>query len=127
MDKQTKVLVVDDNIGLLSTTSLILRHMGFSVISAKSGKEALECVKENGIEIVLSDIKMPEMNGVELYKQLKKIIPNVPVVMMTAYTSDDLVQEGIREGVNEILYKPLDMDQVIELIKRICTGKTVIN
>lgn len=110
---------MDDNIGLLTTMSLILRHVGYSVMTAKNGQEAIECVKRNNLQIIFMDIKMPGKNGVDVYKELKKIIPKVPVVMMTGYSRDDLVQEGIEAGVHEVIFKPLDMDFVIDLIEKI--------
>ncbi len=123
MIKEIRVLIVDDNIGLLTTMSLILRHVGYSVITAKNGQEAIECVKRNNLQIIFMDIKMPGKNGVDVYKELKRIIPKVPVVMMTGYSRDDLVQEGIEAGVNKIIFKPLDMDHVINLIKEVVTGQ----
>lgn len=123
MIKEIRVLIVDDNIGLLTTMSLILRHVGYSVMTAKNGQEAIECVKRNNLQIIFMDIKMPGKNGVDVYKELKRIIPKVPVVMMTGYSRDDLVQEGIEAGVHKIIFKPLDMDYVINLIKKVVTGQ----
>ena len=123
MIKEIRVLIVDDNIGLLTTMSLILRHVGYSVMTAKNGQEAIECVKRNNLQIIFIDIKMPGKNGVDVYKELKRIIPKVPVVMMTGYSRDDLVQEGIEAGVHKVIFKPLDMDFVINLIKEVVTGQ----
>ena len=123
MIKEIRVLIVDDNIGLLTTMSLILRHVGYSVMTAKNGHEAIECVKRNNLQIIFMDIKMPGKNGVDVYKELKRIIPKVPVVMMTGYSRDDMVQEGIEAGVHKIIFKPLDMDFVINLIKEVVTGQ----
>jgi DNA-binding NtrC family response regulator len=119
MIEEMSVLVVDDNVSLLVTMSLILRRVGYSVMTAKSGKEAVECVKQNNVHIIFMDIKMPHKNGVDVYKELKKMIPEVPVVMMTAYTQNELIQEGINAGVYDVLYKPLDMDQVIDIIRKV--------
>ncbi|MCG7852019.1 MAG: response regulator [Methanosarcinaceae archaeon] len=102
--------------------ALILRHLGISVVTAKSGKEAIKCVKKNDIRIVLTDIKMPHMNGIELCRKLRKIIPDVPLVLMTAYTRDDLIDEGIKLGVCDVLYKPFEMGHVTDLIEKRSLG-----
>ncbi len=111
------VLIVDDNINLTKTISFILTHKGFTVTIAKDGLEAIDKVKNQTFILIFMDIKMPHMNGVEAYKRIKKISPTTTVMMMTAYTVDELIQEAIREGANGILYKPLDLDAVISLVQ----------
>lgn len=127
MIKEIRVLIVDDNIGLLSTMSLILRYVGYSVFTATNGKEAIEYAKSNNLQIIFMDIKMPGKNGVDVYKELKKIIPKVPVVMMTGYSRNELVQKGIEAGVHKVIFKPLDMDFVIHLIKEVVSGQITDN
>jgi len=92
-------MIVDDNISLCKTMSLIFSRKGYDVTIANSGVEAIEITKENSFDIIFMDIKMPVMHGVETYKRIKKIRDDVVVVMMTAYAVEDLVQEAIDEGV----------------------------
>lgn len=115
MDEKT-ILIVDDNINLTKTMSFILKRKGFSVTTAHDGLEAIDKVKEQSFAIVFMDIKMPQMNGVEAYKRIKKINPEMIVVMMTAYAVEDQVQEALQEGANGIIYKPLDLDTVVSLV-----------
>ncbi|MCK5587590.1 MAG: response regulator, partial [Candidatus Lokiarchaeota archaeon] len=68
---------------------------------------------------IFMDIKMPLMNGVDTYKRIKKIRPDTVVMMMTAYAVEDLVQEALKEGAYGVLYKPLDIENVLTLIKRV--------
>lgn len=97
--------------------NFILRRTGYDVDTAVNGPEAIEMVKDKPFEMIFMDIKMPLMNGVETYKKVKKIRPNAIVVMMTAYAVEDLVQEALEEGAAGIIYKPMDIDKVIDLIK----------
>jgi DNA-binding NtrC family response regulator len=69
------------------------------------------------------DIKMPIMNGVETYKEIKKIRPGTKVIMITAYAVEDLVQEALQEGAYAIIYKPLDIEKMLELVKKVNEAK----
>jgi len=111
-------MIVDDNISLCKTMSLIFSRKGYDVTIANSGVEAIEITKENSFDIIFMDIKMPVMHGVETYKRIKKIRDDVVVVMMTAYAVEDLVQEAIDEGVYDVLYKPLNFDNILEIIEK---------
>lgn len=114
----TNILIVDDNKNLSKTISFILQKKGYSVDTAESGAEAIEKIKEKSYYLILLDIKMQVMNGVEAFKKIKKIDSNIIVIMMTAYALEDLIQEALKEGVYGILYKPLDMDKLISLIEK---------
>jgi DNA-binding NtrC family response regulator len=115
--RKPSILIVDDNISQTRTMNFILRRTGYDVDTAVNGPEAIEMVKDKPFEMIFMDIKMPLMNGVETYKKVKKIRPNAIVVMMTAYAVEDLVQEALEEGAAGIIYKPMDIDKVIDLIK----------
>ena len=120
MEKQASILIVDDNINLTKTMALILAHKGYDVVTAKDGIEAIEIIKKKSLDLIFMDIKMPHLNGVETYKRLKKLKPEVVVMMMTAYAVDDLVHEALREGAYGIIYKPFDFSKVSTIIKE-CT------
>ncbi len=116
------ILLVDDNTNLTKTMAFILKRKGFSVTTAKNGLEAVNKVKEQSFNLIFMDIKMPHMNGVEAYKRIKKISPKTTVMMMTAYAVEDLVEEAIQEGASGIIYKPLDLDNVISLVHEVTTA-----
>jgi len=115
---ETSILIVDDNIGQCKTMSFILERNGYAVTTADNGSEALAIVEKKPFDIIFMDIKMPLMNGLEAYKQVKKIRPEARVIMMTAYAVEDLVQEALQEGAYAIIYKPLDIEKVLELVKK---------
>ncbi len=116
--KSANVLVVDDNETLIETMARVLKKKGYSVETANGGMEAIEIVKENdSIDIVFLDIKMPLLNGVETYKRIKEYIPKAVVFMMTGYAVEELIQEAIEEGAHDVVYKPVDFNKLLQLIK----------
>ena len=118
MTDQTHILIVDDNASLCQTLSLILEHKGYAVATAQDGLQAVEHVKEKPFDLTLLDIKMTPIHGVETYRRIKKIRPEAVVIMMTAYTVEDLVQKALQAGAHGVVYKPLDIKKVIELIEK---------
>jgi two-component system response regulator HydG len=116
MEKKASILIVDDNVSLCKTMAFVLEHKGYAVTTVNSGYEAVEAVQEKSFDIIFMDIKMPLMNGVETFKKLKGIRPGATVVMMTAYSVENLVQEALREGAYGILYKPVDIKKVVAII-----------
>jgi two-component system response regulator HydG len=117
MEEKASILIVDDNISLCKTMSFVLGRKGYAVTAAGDGPEAIAIVEGRPFDIIFMDIKMPLMNGVETYKEIKKLRPEAVVVMMTAYAVEDLVQEALQEGAYGIVYKPLDMEKVVALIE----------
>jgi CheY-like chemotaxis protein len=113
---KASILVVDDNVNLARTTAMILKCKGYAVTTASNGGEALEKVKHQAFAIILMDIKMPVMNGVDTYKNIKVIRPEAVVIMMTAYAVEELIQEALAEGAYGVLYKPLDIEALTALI-----------
>ena len=111
------ILVIDDDEGMCETLSDILEVTGYKVIIANDGYQALKVAKEEKIDISLIDIKMPGINGVETFKEMKKLSPDTHVIMMTAYAVEDLIEEAIQEGVSTILYKPLNIEEILDSIE----------
>lgn len=119
MEEKTSILIVDDNVSLCKTMSFVLERKGYATITAKNGPEAIENVKERPFDMIFMDIKMPLMDGVETYKNIKKIRPEAVVMMMTAYAVEDLVQEALKAGAYGVIYKPLDIDKVVTHIEKV--------
>jgi DNA-binding NtrC family response regulator len=117
MSSEKLILIVDDNDSLTNTMSKIFQRKGFNVTIANSGYEALEIIKvKPDVDVVLMDIKMPDLNGVETYKLMKETAPNAIVIMMTAYAVEDLIAEALAAGVYGIIHKPMDIEKSIKLI-----------
>ena len=116
MDK-INVLVVDDLKSSRLTLGGILEDEGHNVILAENGYQAIEAAKQVPFDLVFMDIKMPGINGVQTFREVKKTNPHAAVIMMTAYSVEDLVQEALEEGAYTVVYKPFDMEQVVSIIE----------
>ena len=117
MNKKTRILIVDDNVSLCKTMSFVLHRKGYEVATAYDGTEALQAARHQPFDVAFMDVKMPVLNGVETFKRFKKIRPAAKVMMMTAYAIDELVHEALAEGAMGIVYKPVDMERVIEIVE----------
>jgi len=125
MSEKLRILVVDDDRRLARTLVDILTVKGHQAEAAYSGPEALDRVKQEQFDCVLTDIRMPEMNGVELHRAIREAQPQVPVVLMTAYSSDKLVQEGLEQGALATLTKPLDINNLLGFLSSLRQQQSV--
>jgi len=116
LSESLRILIVDDDRRMAKTLGDILSVKGFQAELAYSGEEAIESVQTKAFDCVLTDIKMPGLNGVELHRLIKKDHPKTPVVLMTAYATDVLVNQGLEEGAIAALTKPLDINILLGFI-----------
>lgn len=126
MSNKPTILVVDDNQDLLNTFAMILKRRGFSVQTAGDGFSAISKFKEQKFDVTLMDIVMPEMNGVDASKKMKEINPEVPIILMTAYSDEELLQTARDEGVHQIIHKPIRIDQLIQIINEAADGQPIL-
>lgn len=115
-EAKTRMLIVDDEEGMRTTLRRIMVARGFDVSLACDGEDGIRIAKEFDPQVVLLDIRMPGINGVDTFRQLKKICPNAFAVFMTAYASSDLTDDARTEGGVAVLPKPLDIDQLNQLV-----------
>ncbi len=113
------ILVVDDEASHRMMLKAHLHEEGFEVIEASDGQEAIDLVGRHFYDLILMDIRMPVMDGVEALTRIKKISPTIPVIMMTAYGSIDSAVEALKSGADDYLTKPLDMDELLLKVKKI--------
>ena len=115
-EEKLHILVVDDECLLAKTIADILHIKGYGVETAFNGSEAVKMVGRRSFDAVLMDIKMPELNGVAAFLLIKTIAPELPVVMMTAYSTDVLVSQARAQGALGILPKPLDINALLAFL-----------
>jgi heterodisulfide reductase subunit A len=111
-----RVLVVDDELVVRDSLKEWLKDEGFQVDMAESGEEALEKMTRETFHLMLLDIKMPGMDGVEVLKRSNEVRPQLPVVMMTAYATVETAVEAMKFGAVDYLMKPFDPDKLIPLV-----------
>jgi two-component system response regulator HydG len=117
--KKISILIVDDDPGMTETLADILTDIGYDVAVAGNGYQAIEIIKEKKYDIAFIDIKMPGINGVETFQKMKQFTNLPKVVMMTAYSVEDLVEKSLEEGAYTVVYKPLDIKKLVNLIEKI--------
>jgi DNA-binding NtrC family response regulator len=115
---KASVLVVDDDAGMCAMLSSRLTNRGFRVVTASTGTDAIEIVQHDDIEVVVSDVNMKGMNGVELCQRLLEHRPQLPVVLITAFGSMELAIQAIRAGAYDFVPKPFEIDQLVMAIER---------
>ncbi|MBF0450230.1 MAG: response regulator [Candidatus Magnetomorum sp.] len=112
MDKM-KIMLVDDEDRFLETTAKLLTKKGIDVVTANSGVKALEILLAQEIHIVILDVKMPGMDGIETLKQIKAKYPLVEVIMLTGHGTMDSAIDGLKSGACDYLIKPTDISLLI--------------
>lgn len=112
-----KILIIDDEKDTCDIIGEIMIDEGYQVFTALSGQSALRIVKKNRPDLILLDIKMPKMDGVEVLRRVKKIDKDVVVVMMTAYGALDTAKEAMRLGANDYVTKPFDVNFIKAVVK----------
>lgn len=110
--KKKKILVVDDEQDVRETLESVLAKLEYEPIVAASGKEALDLMKKNKIDIILSDLYMPEMDGIELLKRVKTENRNIVFLMITAHPTIETAVDAIKKGAYDYLTKPFHIDEV---------------
>ena len=113
-----KVLVCDDEKDIVSAISIYLTSDGYEVIPARNGLEALDIVKHNDVHLVLMDIMMPVMDGIEAMVEIRKI-SNVPVILLTAKSEDTDKILGLNVGADDYIIKPFDSKELVARVKAV--------
>lgn len=110
------ILIVDDNEDLCENIGEIFELQGYDISTAYDGKSAIEEMKKKEFDLLLIDVKMPEMNGVDVFKTIREIQPNCVTIFMSAYTVEELLREALRLGAFGALNKPLDYDKLLSVV-----------
>lgn len=116
-----RLLLVDDDVDTLESIEQGLTMLaGATVVTAGSGQEALDCLAAGGFDAMVTDYRMPGMNGVQLAQEARRLQPRLPIVMITAFNDVDLQEAAKEAGVCEVLPKPVDVDPLVETVEGCC-------
>ncbi|MEW6441974.1 MAG: response regulator [bacterium] len=122
-----RVLLVDDEERFLTTTASILRKRGFSVAGAADGSAAVEAVQKDSFDVMVLDLKMPGMDGVQTLHEVRRIRPDQQVILLTAHGSYEAALSGLQDGIFDYLSKPCDIDLLACKIQEACKGRRALS
>ena len=117
--RPARILVVDDEESIRDLLRLVLTGEGYSVVTANDGEEAIEYLEAQRFDLVITDLVMPGVNGVEVLRAARRIDPNYPVIVITGYPSVETVTELVRLGAGDYLTKPFNIDVVIVTVAKL--------
>ncbi|HEY0004947.1 MAG TPA: sigma-54 dependent transcriptional regulator [Pyrinomonadaceae bacterium] len=112
------LLIVDDEQGIRQLLTLVFERLGHRVRTAEGGRRALELLQEEPADLIVSDIKMPDMNGIELLRAARELAPDLLVVMMTAFATVETAREAFKLGADDFIQKPFDVEELKLIIAR---------
>jgi two-component system NtrC family response regulator len=112
------ILIVDDEKNYLTILSAVLEDEGFEILTALGGREALEVHKTSDLDLIVTDMKMPGMDGIELLEHIKSVDPDLPIIMMTAHGTIDKAVEAMQKGAYSYILKPFDNERLIIYVKK---------
>jgi two-component system response regulator PilR (NtrC family) len=114
----SKLLIVDDEQGMRQLLSIVFGREGHLVRVAENGRRALEMLREDAADLIISDVKMPDIGGIELLRAARELLPEVAVVMMTAFATVDTAREAFKLGADDFITKPFDIDELKLIVSK---------
>jgi len=122
-NKKVKILALDDEKIVLESVSRILEEENYQVKTCRNGEEALETLKEGGFDILITDLKMPGMDGLQAMESMLEIDPDLSIIMFTAYSTVDSAVKAMKMGAVDYIRKPFTPDQLTELVAKIMNDR----
>ncbi|TVM17897.1 response regulator [Oceanidesulfovibrio indonesiensis] len=117
-ERPIRLLLVDDEESFVSVLTKRLRRRGVDVTPVLSGAEALRLIRKQEFDVMLLDLKMEEMSGLEVLKTVRIVAPETPVIMLTGHGSEQAAREGVTLGASDYLLKPCDLDVLFRKITK---------
>jgi DNA-binding NtrC family response regulator len=115
-----RILVVDDELDTLMLLRVMIEgSTDYEVETTSNGFEALKILKGKDIDLIISDLSMPGLNGLELFDEVKNIRPDIPIIIVTAYGSLEIADEAMKKGVADFITKPFRKDNILFTINRV--------
>jgi two-component system response regulator HydG len=125
MTHKASILVVDDESGILDTLRILLRNEGFDVTTAQGGKAGLEAIRAGSHDIVLTDVRMPQVSGIDILTAAREQDPMTPVILMTAQASLQSAIQAVNSGAFYYIQKPFSNDELVTILRRACEFREV--
>lgn len=118
-----RILYVDDDLNMQKMVELFMRKSNHSLSTAKNGRSALKMLENNQYDIIITDIQMPELDGLSFIDEIKKQKIKSPVVVVSAFGQDSMSEKALKKGAVKILHKPFESKQLFDVIKKFVKGK----
>jgi two-component system response regulator HydG len=125
MNQQPSVLVVDDESSILDTLRILLRKEGYEVTTAQGGKAGMEQIRSGSHSIVLTDVRMPQVSGLDILRAAREQDPETPVILMTAQASLQTAVQAVNEGAFYYIQKPFSNDELLAILRRACEFRSI--
>jgi DNA-binding NtrC family response regulator len=113
-----KILVVDDDAIVIKSCKRILETEGFEVLTVPSADEALDTIKRYDFDLLLIDLKMPKRDGLYLMKEIKKDLPEVPIIVMSGYPTRETIADVLKLGATQFIPKPFRPDELMKSVRQ---------
>jgi len=126
MASKGNVLLIDDDEGVLGLLGEVLEKEGYAAVQAKTGQEALVQAQRLPFEVVLADLRLPDLDGIEVLRILRTVDPDLPVIVMTAFGSMETAVEAIKEGAYDYISKPFNLEEVRLTVRRACERRRLL-
>lgn len=121
------ILIVDDDEVMQETLSDVLRRRGYEIFSVGSGNDALSVMKKSVIDLILLDMRLPDVNGLEVLKKIKELDTEILVIIMTAYSDVETAVTAMKSGAYHYINKPFELEELKLLIEKGLETKSLIN
>jgi DNA-binding NtrC family response regulator len=118
-----KVLVVDDDAIVIKSCTRILESENYAVSTVSGADEALETLKKDTFELLLVDVKMPKRDGLFLMKEIRKDFPDLPIIVMSGYSTAETVADALRSGATQFISKPFRPDELMKMVHQVLQNK----
>lgn len=119
-----KILIIDDEMLVIESVERLLRTQGYDVTSCQTGRDAVESVKKSDFDLIITDIRMPDLNGIDALSKIREVLKEkggkrIPEICITGYADDETTQRAERLGVSDYIYKPFDLKDFLDRVKRV--------
>ena len=121
--KAKRILLVDDDKNIRILVTELLSTMGYTILEAQDGEEAMKLVDIGPIDLVMTDLKMPGMDGIELTRAIRRIEPELPIIVYSAYRFIDTAPVALKAGANEYITKPFLQTKIKQVVERLLKEK----
>ena len=120
---EKKIIVIDDDVIILQAIKTMLTHKGYSVFATTDAQDALDTLEEEEFDLIISDIMMPYVSGIELLSALKKNQNKVPIIIISALDQQEVILTAFEEGAEDFVKKPIQLDELLIRVSKALNKK----